>query len=77
MGAADALPIHDLCLWYRNTPTPSSTRLRAALGYSTCLTCGEREARSVKHTVAIPFSKGAYQLITNPDLLKQTNPKRT
>jgi len=50
---------------------------RAALGYSTCLTCGEREARSVKHTVAIPFSKGAYQLITNPDLMKHTNPKRT
>lgn len=49
---------------------------RAALGYSTCLQCGEAQARSVKHTVAIPYSKGAYQLITNADLLKQTNPKR-
>ena len=50
---------------------------RAALGYSTCLTCGEAQARTVKHTVAIPYSKGAYQLITNPDLLRQTNPKRS
>jgi hypothetical protein len=49
---------------------------RVSLGYTTCLSCGEREAKQVKHTVAIPYSKGAYQLITNPDLLRQTNPKR-
>jgi hypothetical protein len=49
---------------------------RSALGYDTCLSCGERAARLIKHTVAIPFSKGAYQLITHPDLLRNTNPKR-
>jgi hypothetical protein len=49
---------------------------RAALGYTTCLECGEKDANQVKHTVAIPFSKGAYQLITNPDLMRTTNPKR-
>lgn len=50
---------------------------RVALGYKTCLHCGEAQAKKVKHTIAIPYSKGAYQYISQAELLKQTNPKRT
>lgn len=48
---------------------------RADLGYSTCLPCGEREARAVRHTIMPAYSKGAYQLISRADVA-HTNPKR-
>ena len=48
---------------------------RAALGYRTCLACGDREARSRRRVVA-PISKSAYMLISNLEELKQLNPKR-
>ena len=47
------------------------------LGYKTCLFCGEEQARMVRFTIAIPYSKGAYQLIHDPKDLFNTNPKRT
>ena len=50
---------------------------RLALGYTTCLRCGEKIAKERKFTVAIPYSKGAYQLIHDPKDLFFTNPKRT
>lgn len=37
---------------------------RAALGYTLCLPCGEREARGVKHTIA-PLHKGNYVVISD------------
>lgn len=49
---------------------------RRALGYRTCLDCGDYDARQVKWTVTIPYSKGAYQVV-NPADLSGTNPKRT
>jgi ribosomal protein L37AE/L43A len=49
---------------------------RYALGYRTCLTCGEKQAKKVKHTVA-PLNKSNYMLFTDANLLKQLNPKRT
>lgn len=49
---------------------------RHALGYTTCLPCGDKIAKRTRHIVQIPFSKGAYQYIHNPDDLKITNPKR-
>ena len=49
---------------------------RAALGYRTCLHCGEQRAKAVKHCSA-PINKSSYMLITNPETLKQLNPKRT
>ena len=49
---------------------------RAALGYRTCLSCGDKAAREVRHTVA-PLNKSNYMLFTDPELLKQLNPKRT
>ncbi len=51
-------------------------RGRVALGYTTCLSCGEREARGVKRTTA-PINKSNYMLITNKAELAQLNPKRT
>ena len=48
---------------------------RAQLGYRTCLVCGDRAARQVRHTVA-PMNKSNYMLFTDPELLKQLNPKR-
>lgn len=49
---------------------------RALLGYRTCLVCGDKAAREVRHTVA-PLNKSNYMLFTDPELLKQLNPKRT
>ena len=49
---------------------------RAELGYRTCLTCGEADAKKVRHTIA-PLNKSNYMLFTDPELLKQLNPKRT
>lgn len=48
---------------------------RRALGYRTCLSCGDHNAKQVKWTVTIPYSKGAYQVV-NPADLTGTNPKR-
>jgi len=48
---------------------------RYNLGYRTCLLCGESAARQVKFTVMIPFSKGAYQVVSREDVA-HTNPKR-
>ena len=45
---------------------------RWALKYLTCLTCGEKAARRVKHTVA-PLPKSNYVLISDPSLLKGLN----
>ena len=49
---------------------------RAKLGYSTCLKCGEEIAKQRKHTIA-PINKSNYMVITDPEALKQLNPKRT
>ena len=47
---------------------------RWSLGYSTCLKCGEQDARSKKHTIA-PMHKSNYMLITNHADLKGLNNK--
>lgn len=49
---------------------------RATLGYTTCLPCGEEQAKRVKHTV-LPMHKSNYVLCTDRTLLTQLNPKRT
>jgi ribosomal protein L37AE/L43A len=49
---------------------------RAALGYQTCMQCGDALARKTKHTIVQEYSKGPYQVVTNFATLKQTNPKR-
>ena len=43
----------------------------------TCHKCGDAIAKGKKHIVQIPYSKGAYQYIHNPQDLFFTNPKRT
>ena len=52
---------------------------RYALGYITCLPCGDRQAiQDRKRWCIAPISnKAAYTLITDYTLLKQLNPKRT
>ena len=50
---------------------------RAALGKTTCIECQADLDRlyPTHHTVAIPYSKGAYQHIYDPADLFNTNPK--
>jgi hypothetical protein len=47
----------------------------------TCMKCGDKIATAKSKLkasmVQIPYSKGAYQYIHNPDELRFTNPKRT
>ena len=45
---------------------------RVRLGYTTCMTCGEKAARKTRHTV-VPVSKSNYVLVTDLTLLKGLN----
>lgn len=49
---------------------------RAAIGYKTCLPCGDKQAKEVRHTIA-PLNKSNYMVFTDATMLKQLNPKRT
>jgi hypothetical protein len=46
------------------------------LGYRTCLECGDSIAKKVKRCV-VPINKSNYMMVTDRELLKQLNPKRT
>ena len=48
---------------------------RVALGYKLCLSCGDKQARQVKHCT-VPLNKSNYTLITNREELAWLNPKR-
>jgi hypothetical protein len=48
---------------------------RAALGYISCLSCGDLAAKSVRHCV-VPMSKSNYIVVSDVSLLRQLNPKR-
>lgn len=48
---------------------------RKELGYTTCLSCGDKQARTVSWVTA-PLSKSNYVVITNHEELKMLNPKR-
>ena len=52
---------------------------RWEIGKRTCLECGEEQSRQERaYWCVAPISnKAAYTLITDTDLLKQINPKRT
>ena len=45
---------------------------RFALGYRSCLTCGEKLARNYKHTI-VPMPKSNYIVVTDLELLKGLN----
>lgn len=45
---------------------------RAALGYRTCLSCGDKAAREVRHTV-VPMAKSNYVAVTDLEMLKGLN----
>ena len=47
---------------------------RAKLGYRSCMTCGDKNARAIKHTIA-PMHKSNYMLFTNMEDLKGINNK--
>jgi ribosomal protein L37AE/L43A len=47
---------------------------RVALGYDTCLSCGEVEARNRKFTV-VPMHKSNYIVVSNKEDLKGINNK--
>ena len=58
------------------------TRKRAALGYVTCMPCGEAMAKKIaaKHHTILPLHKQGYMAFTGSDareMAKQINPKRT
>ena len=52
---------------------------RAALGYTTCLDCGEQAARKIvdqrRSQLAPLYNKGAYQFITPGDSLRSLGKK--
>ena len=47
---------------------------RHDIGYVTCLDCGDKQARSVKHTV-VPMHKSNYVVVSNPRDLIGINTK--
>ena len=49
---------------------------RWRLGFKMCMECGERDAKKVKHT-NVPMNKSNYMFVSDMEMLKQLNPKRT
>jgi ribosomal protein L37AE/L43A len=47
-------------------------RHRYEIGYTTCKSCGEKEARKVRHCI-VPMAKSNYIVVTDRELLKQLN----
>ena len=47
---------------------------RAVLNYTTCLTCGEAQAKRVVHTT-VPLHKSNYMVVTDRNELKGINNK--
>lgn len=45
---------------------------RRKLGYNTCLSCGEKAASKVRHTI-VNMSKSNYVVVSDPTLLKGLN----
>ena len=43
---------------------------RKAIGYDTCTSCGDEDARLVKHTI-VPMHKSSYVGVTDKSLLKE------
>ena len=48
---------------------------RALLGFTSCLECGELEAKKIRHCI-VPLNKSNYVVVSDVSLLKQLNPKR-
>jgi hypothetical protein len=48
--------------------------IRFKLGYKTCMVCGEKNAKSVKHTI-VNLHKSNYVPITDLSMLKGINSK--
>lgn len=54
------------------------SRRRYELGYDLCMDCGEETARTARASWCVaPLNKSNYVLITDPQELRQLNPKRT
>jgi ribosomal protein L37AE/L43A len=51
---------------------------RLAIGYAICMPCGDDLAfkANTKRTV-VPMNKSNYMMVTDMNILKQLNPKRT
>jgi DNA-directed RNA polymerase subunit RPC12/RpoP len=49
---------------------------RVQYGYATCLSCGDKLASRVRHTV-VPMHKSNYVVASSLSMLKQLNPKRS
>jgi len=47
---------------------------RAALGYTLCMPCGEKDSRTVRHCI-VPLHKSAYTVITDRRDLHRINNK--
>lgn len=59
----------------RSCQAPIATA-RAALGYNSCMPCGEAVAKQRKHTI-VPMHKSNYVVVTDRTLLAQlTRPGR-
>ena len=43
---------------------------RKAIGYDTCTSCGDEDARLVKHTI-VPMHKSNYVVVTDKSLLRE------
>lgn len=57
------MPYGSMCMKCRKCDEHITIR-RVELGYSTCLTCGEAEAKQVIHTV-VPMHKSNYVVVSN------------
>lgn len=51
---------------------------RLAIGFAVCMPCGDEIAtRKTKSYTIVPMNKSNYMMVTDMNILKQLNPKRT
>ena len=60
-----------LCRWCGD----KVAKRRAALGYTSCMSCGEGQAKKTRHCI-VPLNKSNYVVVSDVSLLRQLNPKR-
>ena len=57
------------CLICYDNEVPAA---RWAIGYKTCMPCGEKASKKTRHTI-VPMSKSNYVVVTDLELLKGLN----
>ena len=75
MDDEDTRYLCQMCYWER-VPPARAQRCKDDKVLITCAQCGDAASKQVKRCI-VNMNKTAYMMVTDPEILKQLNPKRT